>query len=62
MTAMTTKTINTSNGNIVVVDTDAPIISDGQSALDFIMNIGYEHNCPEWYVRLNCFVEREGLH
>ena len=42
---MTTKTINTSTGNIAVIDADAPIISDGQSALDFIMNIGYEHNC-----------------
>ena len=42
---MNTKTIKTSNGNIVIVDTDAPIILDGQSALDFIMNIGYEHDC-----------------
>jgi hypothetical protein len=42
---MNTKTINTSNGNIVIVDADAPLISDGQSALDFIMSIGYEHSC-----------------
>jgi len=42
---MATKTISTNNGKIVVVDADAPIISDGQSALDFIMNIGYAHNC-----------------
>ena len=42
---MITKAINTGNGNIVIVETDVPIISDGQTALDFIMNIGYEHNC-----------------
>ena len=42
---MATKTVNTDDGSIIVVDADAPIICDGQSALDFIMSIGYEHNC-----------------
>ena len=42
---MTTKTITTDNGNIVIVNSETPIITDGQSALDFIMSIGYEHDC-----------------
>ena len=42
---MTTKTITTVNGNIVIVNIETPIINDGQSALDFIMSIGYEHDC-----------------
>jgi len=30
---------------IVVINSDIPIINNGQSALDFMLNIGYEHNC-----------------
>ena len=54
---MTTKTIETSNGNIVFVDADTPIISDGQSALDFIMNIGYEHNCHSIAINKSAIAE-----
>jgi len=42
---MTTKTIQTEKGNIIIVNAEVPIISDGQSALDFIMSIGYNHGC-----------------
>ena len=41
---MTTKTIN---GSVVIVNSDVPIILDGQSALDFAVNIGYEHGCHD---------------
>jgi hypothetical protein len=54
---MTTKTVNTSKGSIVVVDADAPIISDGQSALDFIVNIVYEHNCHNIAVHKSAIAE-----
>ena len=39
---MTTKTID---GKVVVVNSEASIINDGQSALDFAVNIGCEHDC-----------------
>jgi len=39
---MTTKVIK---GSVIVVRSDAPVIFDGQSALDFVVNIGYEHDC-----------------
>jgi len=41
---MTTKTIN---NKVVLVNSDVPIITDGQSALDFVVNIGYEHDCRD---------------
>ena len=39
---MTAKTID---GKVVVVNSDVPVITDGQSALDFAANIVYEHDC-----------------
>ena len=41
---MTTTVID---GLVVVVDCDTPVIINGQSALDFAVNIGYEHNCHD---------------
>jgi len=41
---MKTKTID---GKVVIVNSEIPIITDGQSALDFVVNIGYEHDCRE---------------
>ena len=38
-------TIKAINGNIVIVDSDVPILFNGESALDFVVNIGYEHGC-----------------
>ena len=39
---MTTKTVDK---KIAIVNSDKPIIYDGQSALDFAVSIGYEHDC-----------------
>ena len=39
---MTTKIID---GKVAVAYSEKPIILDGQSALDFVANIGYEHDC-----------------
>jgi hypothetical protein len=37
---MTAKSIETPNGTIAVIHSDTPIITDGQSALDFAVNAG----------------------
>ena len=37
--------INHNDINIALINSAEPIISDGQSALDFIMSIHYYHNC-----------------
>jgi len=39
------KIIDKEPNKIVVVNSDTPIICDGQSALDFTLYIGYDHNC-----------------
>ena len=39
---MTTKTMA---GKVVIAYSETPIIFDGQSALNFAANIGYEHDC-----------------
>lgn len=44
---MTTKTIESENGKIAVVHSDTVIISDGQSAIDFAVNVGYEYDCRD---------------
>ena len=51
---MTTKTIN---DNIVIVNSDVPIILDGQSALDFIANIVHEHNCQHIVINKEAIAE-----
>jgi len=42
---------------IAVVNSDGKIITDGQSALDFIMNIGYEHNIRRIAVNKEAIIE-----
>ena len=42
---MILKIIETESGKVAVANSEEPIIIDGQSALEFVMNIGYEHNC-----------------
>ena len=42
---METKVIETANGKILVVHSDDVIITDGQSALEFVANLFYEHDC-----------------
>ena len=39
------KIIETNTGKIAVVKSDAPMINDGQSAVDFGLRIVYEHDC-----------------
>ena len=54
---MEIKIIEVNNRKIAVVNSELPIISDGQSALEFLMNIGYEHNCRSIAVNREAFVE-----
>ena len=42
---MNVKIIETNDVKIAVINSDTPLIIDGQSALDFAVNIGYEHDC-----------------
>lgn len=42
---MQIKLIDTQNIKIAVIHSDTPLITDGQSALDFAVNISYEHDC-----------------
>ena len=42
---MTTKTVESNNGKLVIVTSDEVIISDGQSALDFVASMVYELDC-----------------
>ena len=44
---MTKKIIESKNGRIAIVNSDTPIIIDGQTALDFTVNIAYEHDCRD---------------
>jgi len=37
--------IDTPNGKVAIVNSDEVIITDGQSALDFAISIGYENDC-----------------
>ena len=42
---MNIRVVDTDEGKIVIANSDAIIISDGQSALEFAANIFYEHEC-----------------
>ena len=42
---MTIKIIKTNDIKIAVVSSDTPIIYDGQSTLDFVVNIAHEYDC-----------------
>ena len=42
---MTIKTVESNNGKLAVVTSDEVIISDGQTALDFVASMVYEHDC-----------------
>lgn len=54
---MQTMKIETDNGNIAVVYSDVPVIVDGQSALDFAVNIGHEHGCSNIIVNKAAIIE-----
>lgn len=42
---MKIKTVKVNNNDIAIIDSDEICITDGQSALDFIMNVNYETGC-----------------
>ena len=42
---MTIKTVESNNGKLVIVTSDEVIISDGQTALDFVASMVYGHDC-----------------
>lgn len=42
---MDIKIIEIKNDKVAIVNSDIPIINDGQSALDFTGSIAYEHDC-----------------
>jgi hypothetical protein len=42
---MTTKLIDTPNGKIAVIHSDAPVITDAQTSLDLAATLFYEHEC-----------------
>lgn len=49
--------IETANGKLAIVNSDTPLISDGQSALDFTANIAYEHDCRNIIVNKTAIAE-----
>ena len=42
---MKTKIIDSGGAKVAICESDGVIIYDGQSALDFFINIGYEYDC-----------------
>jgi hypothetical protein len=42
---MKTRILEHNNTKIAVCESDEVVIKDGQTALDFAVNIGYEHDC-----------------
>jgi len=52
---MNIKIIEIKNEKIAIVNSNTPIISDGQSALDFTGSIAYEHDCR------NIIVNKESI-
>ena len=54
---MLEKIVETPGGRIVLINSDIPLISDGQSALDFFINIGYEHGCSNIIVNKAAIAE-----
>ena len=54
---MTVRIIHTDKGKIALVNSDTVIISDGQSALDFVATIGYEHDCRNIAVNKAAIIE-----
>jgi len=54
---MVIKIVEVNSNKIAVVNSDEPIITDGQSALDFAVNIGCEHNCHNLAVNKGAVAE-----
>jgi hypothetical protein len=42
---MSVRVIDVESGKIAIVNSDTVVIFDGQSALEFVSNIFYEHDC-----------------
>lgn len=54
---MNIRIIETKSGKVAVVNSDTPIITDGQSALDFAASVGYEHNCHSIVINKEAITE-----
>ncbi len=54
---MNIKTVKTNGTEIAVVNSDNVCISDGQSALDFMMSVSYETGCHSIVVNKDAFVK-----
>jgi len=52
-----TRVIETKNGNVAAVNSDTPIITDGQSAMDFAVRFGYEQDCIDIIVNEEAIAE-----
>jgi hypothetical protein len=53
---MDIKVVGRNGIRIAVVYCDTPAIADGQAALDFVANVGWEHNCRDIAVSKSAFV------
>ena len=54
---MITRLIDTKSGRIAVAHSDKPVLTDGQSALEFAVNIGYENECRAIIVNKEAIAE-----
>ena len=54
---MNVEIVERNNRRVAVVSGELPIITDGQSALEFVVNIGYEHECRGIAVPKAAFAE-----
>ncbi|MDD3251879.1 MAG: DUF4180 domain-containing protein [Lachnospiraceae bacterium] len=54
---MKTEVVRKNNVNIAVVTSDEPLITDVQSALDFIMTVKYETDCTNIAINKNAITD-----
>ena len=54
---MNANIIDTANGKVAVVNSDALIITDGQSALEFAVNIESEYDCRSVAINKSAIAE-----
>lgn len=54
---MTIKTVQTQSGNIAVITSETPILTDVPTVLDFMANIVYEYDCHRIVLSKAAFAE-----
>ena len=54
---MNTKILETNKAKIAICESDKVIISDGQSALDFLASVGHEHGCQNIAINKSAVTE-----